>query len=140
MSSPLVFLQGIFQSKATTPISVIFAVFVYWSGLQATQETAEANAHEVTRLSAQVANLTKQISAIGDQLYAMKYEPAYKIIKLGLAGKSHGEAIERIKFWVSEDWVAKIANLNELCDEPDRKYLMKIGGPQGSVDYCRALS
>jgi hypothetical protein len=140
MQSLTAFFQGIFQHKATTPASIIFAVIVYWSGFQTTQETAETNAIEVSQLVIQVSSLTDQIGEISDQLYEMKYEPAYKIIKLGLAGKSHDEAIERIKFWVDEDWVAKIVNLTELCEEPSRKYLMKIGGPQGAVDYCRALS
>jgi hypothetical protein len=83
--------------------------------------------------------LSDQMAFIEDSLYEMKYGPSYETIKRGLAGLNHEEAIEKIKFWVDEEWVAKVVDLDKLCEEPDRKHLIKLAGIEGSVDYCRAL-
>lgn len=85
--------------------------------------------------------IKQEMSAISSALYEMKYKPAYQTIKKGLARLSHEQALAKIDFWETEDWVAKIVDLEKLCEEKDRKFLFMITGAEHkSADYCRALS
>ena len=90
-------------------------------------------------MKASLTELFSQVAEIKASLYEAKYEPSYETIKRGLAGLNHAEAIDKINFWVDEEWVAKLVDLDKLCEEDGRAHLIKLAGLEGSVDYCRAL-
>ena len=98
-----------------------------------------ANLQADNEMKASLLALSAQVASIEDSLYEAKYEPSYETIKRGLAGLNHTEAIEKINFWVDEEWVAKLVDLDKLCEEDGRTHLIKLAGLEGSVDYCRAL-
>jgi hypothetical protein len=135
------------MERAGAGFVLIVVLGFVWHEEQNTQGLSQANAESIAALSEQVETLTAQmkqmaiqVEGITQSLYKMEYIPSYEIIKLGLAGLSHEEAIAKIKFWVAEGWVAKIANLTKLCEEPGRNLLIKLAGNQARAgDYCRAM-
>jgi hypothetical protein len=131
-------LNAVFSEKpavSALAIIIIVAMGAYF-GYKQNEETWS----EIQVITEKVDQLAESNESIKASLYKMEYTPSYEIIKLGLAGLSHEESIAKIKFWVTEEWVAKIANLTTLCEEPERKLLIKLAGNSARAgDYCRAM-
>jgi hypothetical protein len=131
-------LNAVFSEKPA--ISALAIIFIVASSQYAGYKKNEQTQSEMHQITTKVDQLAESNESIKLSLYKMEYMPSYEIIKLGLAGLSHEESIGKIKFWGNEGWVAKIANLTTLCEEPERKLLIKLAGnPARAGDYCRAM-
>jgi hypothetical protein len=122
-----------------TGASILIIGFMYFQEEQKNAQQISNMQIEIEILTSIVTEVKKSNERLEASLYKMEYMPSYEIIKLGLAGLSHEEAINKIKFWVDNEWVAKIANLKTLCEEPGRVLLITITGNSARAgDYCRA--
>jgi hypothetical protein len=144
MSLPIAFdiktvTTWIFQ-RLGTGAAILVVGLMYLDEEKKNAEQIDFLQSELTSTKVMLVEVKESLDLVNASLYKMEYMPSYEIIKLGLAGLSHEEAIAKIKFWVAEEWVAKIANLTTLCEEPGRALLIKLAGNAARAgDYCRAM-
>jgi hypothetical protein len=113
------------KNPALSAISIIVLfVAMQWTTLK-TQD-------QVTELNNTIVNLENRIDD-------MVYEDSELLVARGFSGILDPTGlIDKLNFWITNDWDAQLAAVEKLCSEPDRTRLVKHIGSQAATSICRA--